>query len=74
MLKLNWGLVACGVIGAIVVLALPIVEAPIEVKLLDAGGHGYLTLGCLLAGAALGAFNLFKGPARWASGVAPSRS
>ena len=67
MSKLNYGLIACGLVGAILVLVLPIAEAgPIKVKLLDAGGHGYLTLGCLIAGGAMGAVGLAK-PARWAA-------
>ena len=71
MIKLNWGLILCGVVGGIVALVLPIAEVgPIKMHLLDAGGHGILVLACFIAGAALGAHNLFKAPARWASGVA----
>jgi hypothetical protein len=71
MLKLNWGLIVCGVVGAIVAVALPLAEVgPVKVKLLDAGGQGYLVLGALLAGGAMGAINLFKAPARWTGGVA----
>ncbi|MDQ3365931.1 MAG: hypothetical protein M3680_10940 [Myxococcota bacterium] len=71
MVKLNWGLILCGLVGAVVVLALPIaVVGPLEVKLLDAGGHGYLTLGCLLAAGAMGALNLFGAPTRVAAGIA----
>lgn len=71
MLKLNWVLIACGLVGAIGALILPIAEAgPLKIKLLDVGGHGYLTLGALLAGAAFGAINLFKAPARWTGALA----
>jgi hypothetical protein len=71
MVKLNWGLIACGVVGAIMVLALPLAEAgKVRVMLLDVGGQGYFTLACLLAGAAMGALNLFKAPARWSGAVA----
>lgn len=69
-MKLNYGLIACGLVGAILVLVLPIAEAgPITVKLLDVGGHGYLTLACLLAGGAMGVMGLSK-PARWSAAVA----
>lgn len=71
MVKLNWGLIVCGIVGAVVALALPIAEVGgMKFSLLDAGGHGILVLACLLAGAGMGAHNLFKEPARWASGVA----
>lgn len=71
MLKLNWGLIVCGVVGAIVAVALPLAEVgPLKVKLLDAGGQGYLTLAMFVAGAAMGGINLFQKPARWTGGVA----
>lgn len=71
MKKLNWGVVACGILGALVVIALPIAEfGATKVKLLSLGGQGYLTLGALLVGAAMGAFNLLVAPARWTGGVA----
>jgi hypothetical protein len=71
MKNLNWGLVLCGVVGGIVALVLPIAEVgPLKIKLLDAGGHGVLVLACFVIGAAMGAHNLFKAPARWAAAVA----
>lgn len=71
MVKLNLGLIALGVIGLVVVLALPIVEAPMVVKLLDVpGGHGAMVLGALAVGAGMGAFNLAVKPVRWTAIVA----
>ena len=71
MLKLNYGLIACGLLGAIGMLLLPLATVgQVKIMLLDAGGHGYLTLGASLVGAAMGAHNLFRAPARWAGGVA----
>ena len=71
MTKLNWGLIACGVVGLIVALALPLIEAPIKVKMMDVGGgHAWLVILCLVGGAAMGAINLFNKPQRWTAIVA----
>jgi hypothetical protein len=69
MIKLNWGLIACGLIGVILGVALPAIKDT-NIKLLDVPGHGVLTLACLAVGGAMGAVNLFMKPARWASGIA----
>jgi len=71
MKALNIALVVIGVVATIVVLALPIARyGGIDIKLLDAGTHGYLTIAALLTGAAMGAHNVIRTPARWATAIA----
>ena len=41
MRKLNWALIACSLIGAVLMIALPILEVGDPIKLFDIpGGHG----------------------------------
>jgi hypothetical protein len=71
MRNLNWALIACSLVGAILMIALPILEAGDPIKLFDIpGGHGAVILICMLAGGALAAVNLAVGPARWTAIVA----
>jgi hypothetical protein len=71
MRKLNWGLVACSLLGAVLMIALPILEAPDPIKLFEIpGGHGVIVMIAMLVGGAMGAINLAKSPARWPAIIA----
>ena len=71
MRNLNWALVACSLIGAVLMIALPIVNAPDPVKLFDIpGGHGAIIMIAMLIAGVMGAINLAKTPARWPAIVA----
>ncbi len=61
----NYGLIACGILGTIVVITLPMREAPTTIRLFDAGGYGVAVVAALLTGAAMGASNFTRAPARW---------
>ena len=66
MRKLNWGLIACSLIGAVLMIALPILDAGDPIKLFDIpGGHGAIIMIGMLLGGVMGAINLAKTPARW---------
>ena len=71
MRNLNWSLVACSLIGAILMIVLPILEAGNPIKLFDIpGGHGVILMIAMLVGGAMGAINLATRPARWPAIIA----
>ena len=71
MRNLNWALIACSLIGAVLMIALPILKVGDPIKLFDIpGGHGAIIMIAMLAGGVMGAINLAKTPSRWPAIVA----